>query len=247
MIDGIIFKIWKAIVLEIEQVLPALITQRRCNRRRTCIVSNLRRTEEVRFMDKICKRFLLIFACFLISTNGFANNPDTTKIPNLKLNNYKVKGLIKDLIKDGSIRDNDVLLINFIEEDNELYMRIVFSEKRRLFLLDASLECRTQKFMGYSKIFNHDCFVFGNKAERFFTKKDSVQLPDYFNWLLSINHMEIEDFFTKVLMENSDGDIQEVTMRVDNGGVLYKYVKKHFILIPYDSGPWKYRGRQISQ
>ena len=46
-IDGIkLFKIWKVIVVEIEQVKPAQITRRRKIRRRTCVVSNLRLTGE---------------------------------------------------------------------------------------------------------------------------------------------------------------------------------------------------------
>jgi len=181
-------------------------------------------------MDKIWQKFLLIVVCLLMTTNGFANNPDTTKIPNLKLKNDKLKELIEDLIKEEAIEDNDVVLINFIEQDNELYLDIVFSHKNRLFLLNASWSCRTRKFIGYSKILNHDCYVFGDKTERFFTEKDSVQLPKYFNWLLSLNHMEEEDFLPpKHFNVDSDGNLREVVFDVDTFWLTYKYVKKHFI------------------
>ena len=164
-------------------------------------------------------------------TNGIADNSDTTKIPNLKLKDYRLEGLIGDLIKEGSIKDNDVVLIDFRKQDNELYLNLGFSYKNRLFLLNASWSCRTRKFIGYSKILNHDCYVFGDKTERFFTEKDSVQLPKYFDWLLSLNHMKNEEFFSsKYFHMNSDGNLQEVIYDVQDRGFIYKYVKKHFIL-----------------
>jgi len=183
-------------------------------------------------MDNVWQKYFLIFVCFLITMTGFSDNPDTTKIPYLKLNNHRVKGLIRDLINEGSIRDTDVVLISFIEENNELYLNIGFSIKKRYSLLPASLECRKKKIMGYSKIFNHDSFVFGDKAALFFTKKDSVPIPTYFNWLLSLNYMEIEDFFIFSQMEDSDGNIEKVRIHIDQRGVLYKYAKNHFILVP---------------
>ena len=180
-------------------------------------------------MAKIWQKYLLIFVCFLMITNGLAENSDTTKIPCLKLNNYKIKGLIRDLIKDGSIRDNDVVLIGFVEENNEHYLDIIFSRKGQVFLLQASGLFHTQKFIGYSKIFNHDCYVFGNKAELFFVKKTYVQVPDYFNWLLSLNQMKWEDFLPSPhFVVDSDGNVEEVTLHITDRGARYKYAKKTF-------------------
>ena len=183
-------------------------------------------------MNKIWQKYLLIFVCFLITTNEITANPDTTKIPSLKLNNYRVKGLIRDLIKDGSIENDDVLLISFIEKNNEQYLTVALSDKNRLFLLPASLDVRNQKFIGYSTIFNHDCYVFSDRAGHFFTKKDSVQIPNYFDWLLSIDQMKIEDFLQRDTFEDSDGNFVEVPIYVQQRGALYKYVNNHFILIP---------------
>ena len=180
-------------------------------------------------MNKIWKKYVLVFACFLMITNGFAENSDTTKIPCLKLNNYRVKSLMKNLIKDGSIiKDNDVVLIGVIEENNEQFLSFCFSKKGRLFLLQASSFFRAEKFIGYSKILNHDCFVFGNRTELFFTEKDSLQVPNYFNWLLSLNQMKWEDFFTPFFMKDSDGNVIEGDLHILDRGITYKRVKKRF-------------------
>jgi len=186
-------------------------------------------------MNKIWKKYVLI--SLLMTTNGFAGNPDTTKTPSLKLKNCRVKGLMKDLIKDGAIRDNDVVLISFIEENNEQYLYFGFSSKGRLFLLTSSYELCTHKFIGYSKIFNRDCFVFGDKAEFFFTKKDSVQIPDYFDWLLLLNQMKEEDFLPPYFRVDSDGNLVEVDMHVNVKGALYKCINKRFVFIPWDKAP----------
>lgn len=189
----------------------------------------LYQNEVVRFMDKIRQKLLLIVVCLLITINGIANNSDTSKIPTLKLKNHKVKDLIENCIKKGYIENNDILLIGFIEQDNELYLNIILSRKNRDFLLQASSLFRIQKFIGYSKIFNHDCYVFGDKAKLFFTKKDSVQIPKYFDWLLSLNHMEWEDFFPQHFAKDSDGNLIKVEMFIQDRGIQYKYVKRRFI------------------
>jgi hypothetical protein len=168
----------------------------------------------------------------LIAVVGFAGNPDTIKIPHLKLNSHRVKGLIRDLIKEGAIRDTDVVLIGFFEENNEQYLHIVISTKKRYDILSASCEYRERKFMGYSKIFKHDCFVFGDNAKLFFIKKGCVQIPDYFRWLLSLNYMGIEDFAIYCQMPDSDGNMEKVRLHIDHRGVLFKYIKNHFVLVP---------------
>ena len=159
-------------------------------------------------MEKLWQKYLLIFVCLFITITGYSDNTDTTKIPYLTLNNHRVKGLIRDLVKDGYISDTDVILISFIEEKNEIYLYVGISIQMRYSLLGASFEFRNQKFMGYSKIFNHDSFIFGDKAELFFTKRKSVQIPDYFPWLLSLKHMEIKDFYIYTQLVDSDGNVE---------------------------------------
>lgn len=177
----------------------------------------------------ICLCYSLSLYAQIGTTNEIANNPNTSKIPYLKLKNHRVENLIKDLIKYGRIRDDDVLLISFIEENNEEYLGILISRKEYCSLLTTSFEVYKQKIIGYSKIFNHDCYVFSEKAGLFFRKKDSVQIPDYFNWLLSLNQMDREDFVIKVRGKDSEENVEEVRLHVDIRGVSYKYVKHHFI------------------
>ena len=191
-------------------------------------------------MNKLWQKYLLILVCFLMTTSGFAGSPDTTKIPCLKLNNHRLKDLISDWIKEGHIEENDVVLIGFIEENNDIYMSFTLSRKNRLFLLQASSLYRTQKFIGYSKILNHDCFVFGDKAKLFFTKKDSVQIPNYFDWLLSLNQMEWVDFFPPQFHKNLDGSLEEVEIHIQDRGTQYKYANKRFMR--WCNGEYQYKG-----
>ena len=157
MIDGIIFKIWKAIVLEVEQVKPAQIERRRCNRRRTCVVSNLRRTGGNKYYSILIFILLCTYCSCQFTPKGGGNLVVSTSIAE-----SKEKGMFQreysfpDSVfeyKDSIINIKLVFSDIFVENTHKEIKRIPAYKEKRYY--NSGCDTCSEQFVAHFKI--EDC------------------------------------------------------------------------------------------
>jgi hypothetical protein len=176
-------------------------------------------------MRKIVITFVSIILCLPL-TYCKAQNQDYLTIPSLRIKNRR--GAAKEitrLIKENTIKQNDVIFVSFLTIDDENCMYVFFIDQfaAPAFKLNTLLmsEYRLQPLKGYTIILNHDCFIFGQDANMYIKETGTLKLPDRYLFINALKDLDINDYYEKMK-----------DFHIESYGYVYKLNNNHFVKIP---------------
>ena len=181
--------------------------------------------------------FFIFFGLLFVSVSA-VQDAVPKQIPIMKLKNKKVKTLIDSLILNTKGTDkSNVIFLSICEFDRCQFLYAGCVNKGMACYLITEPEFQSQHIVGFLKISNYDCYIFGDSSvKRFFRQtKDSILIPEKLAWLSEVSSVRyMDDLFNHVDTYSSDIPLY-VTFDIQR----YVYQKSNFEVVRPDS---KYGG-----
>jgi len=196
-------------------------------------------------LKNISKIIFLIFFLFLFVNVSAIQDSVPKQIPIMMLKNKQIKTLIDSLVINtkGTDRSN-VILLSVCKFDRCQFLFVGCVNKGTACYLITETEFQSQPIVGFLKISNYDCYIFGDPSiKRFFRQtKDSILIPKKLEWLSEVSSIRyMDDLFNHIDTHFSDiplyvtFDIQRYVYRKSKFEVLWPNSKFEDIFLDFKS------------
>lgn len=185
-------------------------------------------------LKHVSKIIIFIFFSFLFLSASAVHDSVPKQTPILILKNKQVKTLIDSLVLNtkGTNKSN-VILLSVCKFDGCQFLFVGCINKGLACYLITETEFQSQNLVGYLKISNYDCFVFGDQStKRFFRRtKNTILIPKKFEWISEVSSVRyMDDLFSHIDSHSSDIPLF-ITFDIQR----YVYQKSKFKVVRPDS------------
>lgn len=175
-----------------------------------------------------------IFFSFLFLSASAVHDSVPKQTPILILKNKQVETLIDSLVSNtkGTNKSN-IILLSVCKFDGYQFLFVGCINKGLACYLVTETEFQSKNLVGYLKISNYDCYVFGDQStKRFFRRtKNTILIPKKLEWLSEVSSVRyMDDLFRHVDTHSSDIPLF-ITFDIQR----YVYQKSKFEVVRPDS------------
>ena len=187
----------------------------------------------------MCKKTrILIVAVFLsLFASTFSQNATLKQTPVMCLKNSRMNKVMDTLLQNtkGSSGAN-VIVLSMCKIHKYNYLFTYCVNKGFLPYLMAETEFQSLPLLGYAKILNYDCFIFGDKTVKHFFRQTRgfVQIKKEWSWLTDLPNIQYMDDLL-VHLGVRDTTENTVPMFITFDIMRRVYRNGHFIDITSDS------------
>lgn len=154
------------------------------------------------------KDVFLLFFIFLFLNVSAVPDSIPKQISILMLKNKQVKTLLDSLVLNTKGTDkSNVILLSVCKFENYQFLFAGCINKGMACYLITETEFQKQPIMGFLKVSNYDCYIFGDSSvKRFFRQtKDSILIPEKFKWLSEVSNVRyMDDLFNHITTYSRD-------------------------------------------
>lgn len=156
----------------------------------------------------VSKILFLLFFSFLFVSVSAVQDTVPKRIPIMILKNKQIKILIDSLALNTKGTDkSNVILLSVCKFDRSQFLFTGCVNKGMACYLITETEFQSQHIMGFLKISNYDCFIFGDLSiKKFFRQtRDSIMISKELEWLSEVSNVRyMDDLFNHIDTYSSD-------------------------------------------